>query len=43
MRSIPLLDAAAVAAVQQWEFAPTQVNGVPAPIIMLVPVTFTGK
>src|SRR5207245_8100725 len=29
MRSIPLLDAAAVAAVQQWEFTPTLLNGVP--------------
>jgi TonB family protein len=43
MRSIPLLDAAAVAAVQQWEFVPTLLNGVPVPVIMLVPVIFSGK
>jgi len=34
MRSIPLLDAAAVAAVQQWEFTPTLLNGVPVSVIM---------
>jgi TonB family protein len=43
MRSIPLLDAAAVAAVQQWEFTPTLLNGVPVPVIMVVPVNFTPR
>lgn len=41
LRSIPLLDAAAIAAVTQWEFTPTLLNGVPVPIIMTVTVQFT--
>jgi len=41
IRSIPLLDQAALDAVRQWEFVPTLLNGVPAPIIMSVTVNFT--
>ncbi len=41
LRSIPMLDAAAVDAVLQWEFTPTLVNGQPAPVIMTVTVNFT--
>ena len=41
LRSIPLLDQAAVDAVKQWEFAPTVVNGVAVPVIMTVTVSFT--
>jgi protein TonB len=41
LRSIPLLDEAAVEAVQQWRFTPTQVNGVPQPVVMTVTVNFT--
>ena len=41
LRSIPLLDAAAVDAVKQWEFTPTLLNGVPVPVIMTVTVNFT--
>ena len=40
LRSIPLLDAAALDAVRQWEFTPTLVNGVPVPVIMTVTVQF---
>jgi protein TonB len=40
LRSIPLLDAAAIAAVSQWEFTPTLLNDVPVPIIMTVTVNF---
>ena len=40
LRSIPLLDAAAVEAVRQWEFTPTLLNGVPRPVIMTVTVNF---
>jgi TonB family protein len=40
VRSIPLLDQAAVDAVRQWEFTPTLLNGVPTPIIMSVTVNF---
>jgi TonB family protein len=41
LRSIPLLDQAAVDAVQQWAFTPTLLNGQPVPIIMTVTVNFT--
>jgi len=41
LRSIPLLDEAALDAVRQWEFTPTLVNGQPVPVIMTVTVNFT--
>jgi protein TonB len=41
LRSIPLLDAAALDAVRQWVFTPTLLNGVPVPVIMTVTVNFT--
>jgi TonB family protein len=41
LRSIPLLDAAALTAVRQWEYTPTLLNGVPVPVIMTVTVNFT--
>jgi len=41
LRSIPLLDNAALEAVRQWEFTPTLLNGVPVPVIMTVTVQFT--
>jgi protein TonB len=41
LRSIPLLDAAALDAVRQWQFTPTLLNGVPVPVIMTVTVQFT--
>jgi protein TonB len=41
LRSIALLDAAALDAVRQWEYTPTLLNGVPVPVIMTVTVTFT--
>jgi TonB family protein len=41
LRSIPLLDQAALDAVMQWEFAPTLINGEAVPIIMTVTVNFT--
>jgi TonB family protein len=41
LRSIPLLDQAALDAVSQWEFAPTLLNGNPVPVIMTVTVNFT--
>jgi protein TonB len=40
IRSIPLLDQAAVDAVRQWEFTPTLLNGAPTPIVMSVTVNF---
>jgi protein TonB len=41
LRSIPLLDAAALDAVKQWVYTPTTLNGVPVPVIMTVTVNFT--
>jgi protein TonB len=41
LRSIPLLDEAALAAVRQWQFTPTFLNNVPVPVIMTVTVQFT--
>ena len=41
LRSIPLLDAAAIEAVKQWQYTPTLLNGVPVPVIMTVTVNFT--
>jgi TonB family protein len=41
LRSIPLLDAAALEAVRQWEFTPTLLNGAAVPVIMTVTVNFT--
>ena len=41
LRSIPLLDAAAVAAARQWVFAPTLYRGVPVSVMMTVSVRFT--
>jgi TonB family protein len=41
VRSVPLLDRAALAAVQQWLYEPTYVDGRPVPVIMTVTVNFT--
>ena len=41
LRSVPLLDQAAVEAVRQWKFTPTLLNGVPVPVIMTMTVNFT--
>jgi TonB family protein len=41
LRSIPLLDQAALDCVRQWKFEPTQLNGAPVPVIMTVTVNFT--
>ena len=40
LRSIPLLDQAAIDAVRQWQFTPTLLNGVPIPVIMTTTVNF---
>jgi periplasmic protein TonB len=40
LRGIPLLDAAAIEAVEQWVYEPTLLNGVPVPVIMTVTVNF---
>jgi protein TonB len=40
LRSVPLLDQAALDAVRQWQFTPTLLNGVPVPVVMTVTVSF---
>ena len=40
LRSIPLLDQAALDAVKQWQFEPTLMNGAPVPIMMTVTINF---
>ncbi len=40
LRSIPLLDQAAIDAVRQWQFTPTLLNGEPVPVVMTVTVAF---
>lgn len=40
VKSIPLLDQAALDAVRQWEYKPTMVKGVPVPVIVNVAIDF---
>jgi len=41
LRSIPLLDQAAMDAVRQFEYTPTVIDGVTVPVIMTVTINFT--
>jgi TonB family protein len=41
LRSIPMLDQAAIEAVKQWQYTPTLLNGVAVPILMTVTVNFS--
>jgi protein TonB len=41
VKSVPMLDQAALDAVRQWEYQPSLLNGVPTPVIMTVTVKFT--
>jgi protein TonB len=41
LRSIPLLDAAAVAAVRQWRYSPLLLNGKPERFVLTVTVSFS--
>lgn len=41
LRSVPMLDAAAVDAVSQWKFTPTLLNGVPTSVVMTMTVNFS--
>jgi protein TonB len=40
LRSVSLLDAAAIAAVRQWKFTPARLNGEAIPVVMTVTVNF---
>jgi protein TonB len=40
LRSIPLLDQAALDAARQWRYEPTLLNGAPVPIITTATVAF---
>jgi protein TonB len=40
VRSVPLLDQAALDAVRRWEYAPTRVRGVAVPVIITVAINF---
>jgi protein TonB len=40
LQSIPSLDAAALAAVRQWRFAPAMKNGLPVVTSAVAPVSF---
>ena len=41
LRSIPLLDEAAVSAVRGWRFTPARLNGQAVPVVMTVTLNFT--
>lgn len=41
VKSVPLLDQAALDAVRQWEYQPSLLNGVPTAVVMSVTVKFT--
>ena len=41
VRSIPMLDQAALDAVRQWEYTPTLLNGVPVPVLVTITINFT--
>jgi protein TonB len=41
LKSIPLLDGAAVAAVKDWRYTPTLLNGAPVSVLMTITVNFS--
>ena len=41
VKSVPLLDQAALDAVRQWQYRPSLLNGVPTPVVTTVTVKFT--
>jgi protein TonB len=43
LRSVPMLDQAALDAVVQWKYRPTQFNGQPVSLVMTVTVDFANK
>jgi TonB family protein len=43
VKSVPLLDQAALDAVQQWEYTPSVQKGVAIPVVMTITINFTPK
>lgn len=43
LRGVPVLNDAALAAVKQWEYVPTLLNGKPVPVSMTVTVSFSPR
>jgi periplasmic protein TonB len=41
VRSVPLLDSAALDAVRQWRYTPTALNGQPVAVLMTITIRFT--
>jgi protein TonB len=41
LKSVALLDAAAIGAVQEWRYTPTLLNGVPVSVLMTITINFT--
>jgi protein TonB len=41
LKSVSLLDAAAIAAVKEWRYTPTLLNGVPISVLMTITMNFT--
>jgi protein TonB len=41
LESVALLDDAAVRAVRQWRYTPTELNGVPVPVLMTITIRFS--
>jgi protein TonB len=41
VKSIPLLDQAALDAVRQWRYRPTVLNGQPVAVLMTITIRFT--
>jgi periplasmic protein TonB len=43
LKSVPLLDAAAMDAVSRWRYTPTLLNGTPVAVLMTITINFTLK
>ncbi len=43
LKSVPLLDAAAIDAVSRWRYTPTLLNGTPVAVLMTITINFTLK
>ena len=41
LRSVPLLDRAAVDAVRQWRYTPARLNGQPVPVVVTITINFS--